>query len=171
MFSSPSMDSERECPKLPAPIMNSYQETADLCMGWFWGPDYTFSNLEGIFDVTVGYAGGSKPWPTYRNIQDYTEAVRVSYDPNVVSFDNLLDVFFQELGGPPVSRAYSRQYASVILVHSHTQRAIAEAKLQEWSQKYGGRKLYIDIVDGTDFYRAEEYHQKYLEKQQRRRTG
>jgi methionine-S-sulfoxide reductase len=123
-----------------------------------------------VYDVTVGYAGGQKPWPTYRNIMDYTEAVRISYDPNVITFEDLLDMFFQELGGPPISPSYSRQYASIILVHSHTQRAIAEAKVRGWSEKCGGRRLYIDIIDGTDFYRAEEYHQKYLEKQQIRRS-
>lgn len=121
--------------------------------------------------MTVGYAGGKKVWPTYRNIQDHTEAVRITYDPNIVSYEDLLEVFFQELGGPPVSPSYSRQYATLILVHSHTQRAIAEAKVAAWSQKYGNRKLYIEILDATDFYRAEEYHQKYMEKQQRRRRG
>lgn len=158
-----------ECPKLPAPVFGPFSETADLCMGWFWGPDVTYSNLDGVQEVTVGYAGGRKSWPTYRNIQDHTEAVRIEYDPNVVTFESLLDVFLNELGGPPVSPSYSRQYRSAILVHNSTQRAIALQKIEQWSNRYGGRKLYIDVEDATDFYRAEEYHQKYMEKQRRRR--
>lgn len=124
-----------------------------------------------MYNVTVGYAGGRKLWPTYKNIQDHTEAVRVVYDPNILSFDDILDAYFDELGGPPISPSYNRQYAALILVHSNTQRIIAEQKVQNWSQIYGGRKLYIEVLDGTEFYQAEEYHQKYLQKQQKRRNG
>ena len=158
-----------ECPKLDPPPLTPYVETADLCMGWFWGPDYTFSNLDGVYEVTVGYAGGSGAYPTYRNIKDHTEAVRIIYDPNIITFDDLLDKFLEELGGPPITPSYSRQYRSAILVHTSTQREIAHQKVEAWSKKYGNRRLYVDIQDATDFYRAEEYHQKYMQKQRSRR--
>ena len=116
-------------------------------------------------DVVVGYAGGQQDWPTYRNIKDHTEAVRITFHPQIISYEDLLEHFFDELGGPPVSPAYSRQYRNAILPHNEKQHLIANRKLQEFSTRFDNRKLFIDVEDATDFYRAEEYHQKYIEKQ------
>ena len=65
-------EAQKDCPKLPLPNFNEDTEVADLCLGWFWGPDYYFSNLEGVKEVIVGYAGGSDSGPTYKNIKDFT---------------------------------------------------------------------------------------------------
>ena len=89
------------CPKLPLPKKTSFVEYADLCLGWFWGPEYEFSSIPGILDTVVGYAGGKTEYPTYKNIQDYTEAIRVTYDPSILSYEQIIRIFFDMQGGPP----------------------------------------------------------------------
>ncbi len=123
--------------------------------------------------MTVGYAGGAQQWPTYRSIKDHTEAVRVVFDPNVITYNEILDHFLQE-AGPSISPAYSRQYRTAIFFHNPTQRIVAEQKLTELSKKLNGRRVYIDLEDANataGFYRAEEYHQKYYEKARYGRAG
>jgi peptide-methionine (S)-S-oxide reductase len=115
-----------------------------------------------VVNVTVGYAGGSQTWPTYRNIKDHTEAVRVVYNAGVISYEEILDHFIREIG-LPTSPSYLRQYRPAILVHNEEQYHVALEKIGEWTDKCQ-RKVYIDIETATDFYRAEEYHQKYLQK-------
>ena len=116
-------------------------------------------------EVVVGYAGGRAPSPTYRNIQDYTEAVRVTFDPSAVTFEQLLHVAIEEMGGPPTqARSSKRQYRSAILYHSDSQRDIASRFLEEQRKQLRVPKLFVDLEPATDFYRAEEYHQKYYEK-------
>lgn len=162
------------CPKLDGPVFDKDQniETADLCMGWFWGPDYFFSNLEGVKEVVVGYAGGKQEWPTYKSIKDHTEAVRVIYDASKISYGDILRHFILEQDGPPSSPAYSRQYRSAVLVHNSDQRNKAEQLIDNLckSMQLSSRKnIFIDIEDATDFYKAEEYHQKFYTKQGRGR--
>ena len=133
-------------------------------------PDRDFSAMDGVLDVTVGYAGGEAEWPTYQNIQDHTEALRVEFDPTIISYAELLEKYFQmtSLSFMP----YSRQYRNAILVHDEAQRATAE----EVFKRHGGprtsanKRPFLDIEDATPFYRAEEYHQKYIEKQMRPRS-
>jgi peptide-methionine (S)-S-oxide reductase len=115
-----------------------------------------------VVNVTVGYAGGSQTWPTYRNIKDHTEAVRVVYNPGVISYEEILDNFIEEIGSP-ISPPFRRQYRRAILVHNEEQYQIALQKIGKWTMKYQ-QKVSIDIETATDFYRAEEYHQKYLQK-------
>lgn len=150
------------CPKLTPPRFSETSAVADLCLGWFWGPDYTFSHIPGVTDVTVGYAGGIAPWPTYRNIQDYTEAVRIEYNPSIISYEQLLEEFMKELGGPP-SYSRSRQYRSAVLYHTPQQQATAERFLTAYARQRKLTKMHIDLEPATNFYRAEEYHQKYYE--------
>ena len=113
--------------------------------------------------MTVGYAGGSAPWPTYKNIQDHTEAVRVEYDPQIMSYQDVLVEFFSQ-GGIPTQPCYSRQYRNAILAHTPEQKKIANAILGQLAKQRGLKKIYTDVEDATPFYRAEEYHQKYVEK-------
>lgn len=118
----------------------------------------------------MGYAGGKQEYPTYKSIKDHTEAVRIVYDPSKLSYDDILRHFILEQGGPPRSRPYSRQYRSAILVHNEEQRTKAEKFIDTLCQsmKLSSRQnLFIDIEDATDFYRAEEYHQKFYVKQGR----
>jgi len=116
----------------------------------------------------VGYAGGKAPWPTYKSIQDHTEAVRVEYDPQILSYQDILVEFFSQ-GGVPTSPCYSRQYRNAILTHSEEQKKIASAVVEQLRKQRGVQKIYTDIEDATPFYRAEEYHQKYVEKSRKSR--
>jgi len=120
--------------------------------------------MSGIKEVTVGYAGGATEFPTYRSIQDHTEAVRVVFDPTVISYRDLLSAFVEMHS--PFSPPYSRQYRSAILYHDDTQLETAKEVLAELDA-YGKSKrarVYTALEPATDFYRAEEYHQKYIAK-------
>lgn len=112
---------------------------------------------------------GKSEWPTYRRIQDYTEAVRVEFDPSAITYEGVLAVFFGELGGPP-SRS-SRQYRSAILYHSAEQMVAAQAAVAEYGRAHRLSKVNIDVEPATDFYRGEEYHQKYYVKNSVRQCG
>ena len=110
----------------------------------------------------MGYAGGKAAYPTYQSIKDSTEAVRVSYDPSVMTYEDVLGYYFRELGSSAFSPSYSRQYRSAILVHNEEQHRIATEFVKGFEQQ--GRKVHVDIEPATDFYRGEEYHQKYFAK-------
>ena len=158
---SPKVTAETTpCPKLPPPEVAN---TADLCLGWFWTPDFEFSKIKGVVDTVVGYAGGKTDFPTYKSIQDHTEAIRVVFDPKVLSYEQVLDMYFQ-MGGVPTYPGYSRQYRHAILYHTAEQREAAERVITRYEQEQGTKKIFVDIEPATDFYRAEEYHQKYVRK-------
>ena len=114
--------------------------------------------MEGVVRTTVGYAGGSTPSPTYRRIGDHTETIEVEFDPAVVSYEDLLDVFWSS--HDPVRPAWSRQYRSAIFVHDDEQQRLAEATRVRIEQARGS-KLQTSIEPAREFTRAEDYHQKY----------
>lgn len=154
------------CPREP-PVQNTdTSEFADLCLGWFWGPQYEFDRIEGIKSTIVGYAGGKTQFPTYKSIQDYTEAIRVEYDPKVLSYEQIIQKFFDMQGGPPSYGSFSRQYRSAILLHNAEQKAVVDKIFGDYAKK-SGKKIYTDVEEATDFYRAEEYHQNYVDKKRR----
>lgn len=103
-------------------------------------------------------------WPTYKSIKDHTEALRIEFNPKIISYSEILTRFFDEQGGPPASPSYSRQYRSAIFVHNEDQRFTAEGLIHDWSMKRRGKKIFTDVEEATPFYKAEEYHQKYFEK-------
>ncbi len=106
----------------------------------------------------AGYAGGKKANPTYHSLGDQTESIEIVFDPEQVSYDELLKVFWASHS--PERRAYSRQYASLILYHSEEQRKLAEAsKAREEARRKA--KLYTEILPAGAFWPAEDYHQKY----------
>ncbi|MBN2404688.1 MAG: peptide-methionine (S)-S-oxide reductase [Coriobacteriia bacterium] len=105
----------------------------------------------------VGYAGGSTTAPTYRSIGDHSETIQVDYDPERVSFSELLDVFWSS--HRPTSPAWSRQYASAIFTHDPEQERFARESKERMESRLG--PLYTDIVSLDRFYVAEDYHQKY----------
>jgi peptide-methionine (S)-S-oxide reductase len=112
--------------------------------------------------TVVGYSGATDPdsrFPTYRNIQDYAEAIRITFDTDVVTYENLLDMFFAFHTPGPM--AYTgTQYRSAIFYHTAEQRMIALDRL-----KSAGRlEKFVVLEKASDFYRAEEYHQNYLVK-------
>jgi len=99
--------------------------TATFAMGWFWGPDSQFGSLPGVLRTRVGYAGGTKPNPTYRDLGDHAETVQVDYDLSKITYPELLNAFWT--GHDPTHRSWSRQYASIIFVHNEEERRLAEA--------------------------------------------
>lgn len=106
----------------------------------------------------VGYAGGTKLQPTYHSLGDHTETIEMDYDPQNVSFADLLDVFWNSHN--PASLPWSRQYASILFVHDEEQRQLAEASKQQQEAELG-RKIYTEILPYNGFTLAEDYHQKY----------
>ncbi len=140
--------------------------------GCFWGVELAFRNVEGVSDVAVGYSGGSFPDPTYRDVcsgqTGHAEVVEVDYDPAKVSFEKLLDVFWSihdpttpNRQGPDVGT----QYRSAIFTHDAEQESAARAsKAAADASGRFRRPIVTEITPASTFYRAEEYHQRYLEK-------
>jgi len=147
-------------------------ERATFGAGCFWGVEVAFRNVEGVSDAVVGYAGGSLEQPTYEDVcsgsSGHAEVVEVEYDPESVSYDALLDVFWDNHNPTQLNRQgpdVGTQYRSAILYHTPEQKAAAEAsklRLDE-SGRYG-KPAVTEIEPASTFYRAEEYHQRYLEK-------
>ncbi len=147
-------------------------EKATFGAGCFWGVEVAFRQIPGVVDAAVGYEGGTFPNPTYRDVctdeTGHAEVVEVTYDPARVSYDRLLDVFWENHDptqrnrqGPDVGT----QYRSAIFFHTPEQRKAAEAskERQEKSGKYR-RPIATEITPASTFWRAEDYHQRYLEK-------
>jgi peptide-methionine (S)-S-oxide reductase len=112
----------------------------------------------------VGYAGGRRPDPTYRHIGDHTETVQVDYDPKRITFEQLLDIFWKS--HTPTSPSRSGQYMRAVFYHDENQRRQAEAS-KAALEKELGRTVHTRVVPLRSFTMAEDYHQKYLLKQQR----
>ena len=147
--------------------------TATFGAGCFWGVEKVFGRVKGVVSTEVGYSGGDVKDPTYRNVcsgrTGHAEAVRVVFDPAVVSYEDLLDVFWIRHDPTTLNRQgpdVGTQYRSAIFTHSPAQQAAAETSRdgQQMSGRYL-RKIVTEIVPAGPFYRAEEYHQKYLAKQ------
>ena len=148
-------------------------EKATFAAGCFWGVEAEFRQVKGVKSTQAGYSGGEMPNPTYEDVcsdkTGHAESVEVTFDPKKVSYEKLLDVFWNNHDPTQVNRQgpdFGTQYRSVIFYHSEKQRKMAEEskqKLQK-SEKYKGRKIATEIVAAQPFYRAEEYHQQYLEK-------
>ncbi len=140
--------------------------------GCFWGVEEAFRQVRGVTDAAVGYAGGTREQPSYQDVctgqTGHAEVVEVTYDPEVVSYDELLNVFWQihdpttrNRQGPDVGT----QYRSVIFTHDEDQKAAAVAsrdRLQE-SGRFP-RPIVTEIEPASSFWRAEEYHQRYFQK-------
>ena len=106
----------------------------------------------------MGYAGGSKDNPTYHDLGDHSEAIQIDYDPTLISYQELLDIFWSSHS--PTARPWSRQYASIIFYHNQEQKRLAEASLDREAAS-GGGPIYTEIVPFDRFTLAETYHQKY----------
>lgn len=147
-------------------------ELATFGAGCFWGVEAAFRRLPGVTDVTVGYAGGHTANPTYKDVctdeTGHAEVVQVEFDPTKISYKQLLDAFWQLHDPTQVNRQgpdSGSQYRTAILFHSPEQEA--EAKASKAALDASGkfrRPIATEITPAEDFYRAEEYHQRYLEK-------
>jgi peptide-methionine (S)-S-oxide reductase len=135
--------------------------------GCFWGVEKAFRALPGILDAEVGYTGGTVPNPSYwlvsSGVTGHAEAVRVEFDPGRVGYDELLDTFWG-LHDPTRPRVGRRaRYRSAIFVHSREQAEAAHASRAEQAA-FAARPVLTEIVRAPQFYRADERHQRYLEK-------
>jgi peptide-methionine (S)-S-oxide reductase len=111
-----------------------------------------------VVRTRVGYAGGSKLNPTYHSLGNHSETIQIDYDPTQITYEELLDVFWNNHS--PTSRSVSRQYASIAFTHDEEQRQLAmETKERQEAER--GRQIHTEIVPYTEFWRAEDYHQKY----------
>jgi peptide-methionine (S)-S-oxide reductase len=146
------------------------REKATFGAGCFWGVEETFRKLKGVISTSVGYAGGNKETPTYEDVctdkTGHAEVVEVEFDPSQIDYGQLLDVFWSSHNPTTLNRQgpdVGTQYRSVIFYHSPEQKAAAEKSKTEKAAKFP-RPIVTQIEPAPKFWRAEEYHQRYLEK-------
>ena len=147
-------------------------KTATFAAGCFWGPEARFRALDGVLDAEVGYTGGHVENPDYRSVcagdTGHAEAVRLTYDPGRISYENLLNAFWDMHDPTQRNRQgvdVGSQYRSAIFAHDDEQIAAAERSRSELesSGRISG-PIATEIKPAGPFWRAEEYHQRYLEK-------
>jgi peptide-methionine (S)-S-oxide reductase len=147
-------------------------EIATFAAGCFWGVEVAFSRIPGVLETAVGYSNGHTENPTYKDVctdeTGHAEVVQVTFDPAKVTFQNLLDAFFGLHDPTQVNRQgpdFGKQYRTAIFYHSPEQEAAAKATIAALnaSGKFK-RPIATEVTPAGKFYRAEEYHQKYLEK-------
>ena len=145
--------------------MNQLKE-AMFGAGCFWGVQDFFDNTKGVIETEVGYAGGHTDNPTYKEVcadkTGHAEVVHLKYDSEIVSYEHLLKVFFENHDPTTMNRQgpdRGSQYRSIIFYYSPEQKELAEKMKKEL-----GSGIVTEIVLAPTFYKAEEYHQKYFEK-------
>jgi peptide-methionine (S)-S-oxide reductase len=148
-------------------------EMAIFAAGCFWGVEAAFRQLPGVTHTRVGYAGGHTENPSYEDVctdtTGHAEAVEVTYDPEQVSYDELLDVFWAKHDPTQLNRQgydVGTQYRSAIFFHSPEQQEAATRSKAEVQARTPGRVV-TELVEAGPFYEAEDYHQQYLEKRGR----
>ena len=154
-------------------VMNSNKkEMATFGAGCFWGVEAAFRQINGVKDTAVGYMGGKMENPKYEDVctdeTGHAEVVEVTFDPKRVSYEKLLDVFWNNHDPTQLNRQgpdVGTQYRTVIFYQTPEQKKIAIASKEklEKSRKYN-KPIMTEIVPASTFYKAEEYHQRYLEK-------
>lgn len=137
--------------------------------GCFWGVQFYFDQVPGVIESVAGYTGGSVPNPTYEQVctdkTGHAEAVQIEFDPDLVTYETLLKHFFrlhdptQVNGqGPDIGT----QYRSAIFYHSEDQKILAEITIKSLSTNFS-KPIATQLVEATEFYKAEDYHQKYTQ--------
>jgi peptide-methionine (S)-S-oxide reductase len=145
-------------------------EEATFAAGCFWGVEAEFRKIKGVLNATVGYTGGTTSDPTYRQVctgtTGHAESVLVEFDPAQVSYERLLNVFWDihdpttpNQQGPDIGT----QYRSAIFFHTPEQEASARAS-KKAQEARSPRKIVTEITPASEFYPAEDYHQRYFEK-------
>jgi peptide-methionine (S)-S-oxide reductase len=147
-------------------------ETATFAAGCFWGVEAAFRQVEGVVSTRVGYTGGTIANPTYEQVcsgkTGHAEAVEIDYDPSQVSYEQLLNVFWENHDPTTLNRQgpdVGAQYRSAVFFNNPEQETAARASKDNLQQsgKYK-RNIVTEITPASEFYKAEEYHQQYFEK-------
>lgn len=145
-------------------------DKATFGAGCFWGVEADFRKIDGVRKSTVGYLGGTLQNPTYEQVctdgTGHAEVVQIEFDPAVVSYDELLDLFWRIHDPTQLNRQgpdVGTQYRSAIFFHSPEQEKTARAS-KERAQDRFSRPIVTEVTAASDFYPAEDYHQRYLEK-------
>jgi peptide-methionine (S)-S-oxide reductase len=145
-------------------------EKATFGAGCFWGVEAEFRKVQGVIEVTSGYSGGHTENPTYGDVcsgaTGHAEVVEVEYDPSKVSYEELLEVFWREHDPTQLNRQgpdFGTQYRSVIFFLTPEQETAAHASKEKAQERFK-KPITTQIKPASEFYRAEEYHQRYFEK-------
>jgi len=148
-------------------------EKATFGAGCFWGVEAAFASIPGVAATAVGYEGGSQERPSYKDVctdqTGHAEVVELDFDPAQVTYEQLLDAFFELHDPTTVNRQgpdWGTQYRSAIFFHSPEQEAQAKAKIAQLTaaKRYAPKSIVTKIESAQTFWRAEDYHQRYLEK-------
>jgi peptide-methionine (S)-S-oxide reductase len=149
--------------------MSEYKQ-AIFAAGCFWSVEAAFRQVPGVLDVVSGYTGGTTENPTYRQVctgaTGHAESVRITYDPSKVSYESLLGVFWKIHDPTALNRQgpdHGTQYRSAIFVDGEEQRRTAQTSRDREQAKHSS-PIVTQIADASAFYPAEEYHQRYFEK-------
>lgn len=145
---------------------------ATFAAGCFWGVEARFQQLPGVVETAVGYEGGQLASPSYKDVctdtTGHAEAVEIDYDPAQISYEQLLEAFFSLHDPTQLNRQgpdWGTQYRSVIFFHSPEQEVAAKATIARLTaEKRFPKPIVTQVVPAQTFWRAEEYHQKYLQK-------
>ncbi len=145
-------------------------ERATFGAGCFWGVEAEFRKVDGVVEAAVGYSGGTTKSPTYKDVcsgaTGHAEVIEVEYDPSKVSYEELLEVFWKNHDPTTPNRQgwdVGTQYRSAIFYHSPEQKAAAQASKEKAQERFK-KPIVTEITSASEFYRAEEYHQRYFEK-------
>ena len=148
-------------------------EKATFGAGCFWGVEAKFASTPGVLATAVGYEGGAKERPSYRDVctdtTGHAEVVEVDFDNEKISYEALLDIFFEMHDPTTLNRQgpdWGTQYRSAVFYHSPEQEATAKAKIEQLTNegRFKPKRIVTKVEPAQTFWRAEEYHQKYLEK-------
>lgn len=153
-------------------VLSSTQEVATFSGGCFWCVESPFEEVDGVISVVSGYAGGKEKNPTYSEVSggqtSHRESVQITYDPEIVSYAELVDIFWQTFDPTDVGGSFfdrGSQYESAIFFHNEEQKKVAEESKKRLDQsKRFSKPIATPIIKYTNFYPAEEYHQDYYKK-------
>jgi methionine-S-sulfoxide reductase len=154
-------------------MIDSKYDLATFAAGCFWGVESIFRQVEGVAETIVGYTGGTVSNPSYRQVctgmTGHAEAVQIKYDPNIVSYEELLSIFWR-MHNPTTPNCQGldvgSQYRSVIFYHNEAQKKAAEKSKEDFDRSgVLADKAVTQIVPVSAFYKADEYHQNYFGKQ------
>ncbi len=145
---------------------------ATFAAGCFWHVEDMFRKVKGVSSATSGYTGGTMPSPSYQDVctdrTGHAEAVQVEYDPEQVSYDELLKAFWKNHNPTTLNRQgpdVGTQYRSAIFYHDVEQEKTARESMKKLQDSMPEKKVVTEITPAKEFFKAEEYHQRYFEKQ------